>query len=133
MKPVCPNMSWSSRGPGPYGIAATATENSEPRMWTLGLRPDLVGDVELDQQLVDIDAARTAARRIDIGDRFGRQQRLLELVDRADVGLGRALLHHHADSDAGEFHLSAGGELAALEYLVDYSRRDHQQVESFAA
>ena len=34
MKPVCPNMSWSSRGPGPYGIAATATENSEPRMWT---------------------------------------------------------------------------------------------------
>ena len=116
-----------------FGFAADDEIGDMAALLELGLRLDLVGDAELHQQLVDIDAARAAARRIDIGDRLGREQRLLELVDRADVRLGRALLHHHADADAGEIDLAAGGELAARDHFVDHGRGDHQDVEGFAA
>ena len=53
----------------------------------LGLRLDLVGDAELVEQVRNVDAARAAARRIDIADRLRLEQRLLEGLDRGDVGL----------------------------------------------
>src|SRR5665213_1770927 len=74
------------------GLAAGDQLSDIAALLELGLRPDLVGDTQFLQQLVDIDAARAAAGRVDIGDRLGFEQRLLELIDRADGGLGRALL-----------------------------------------
>ena len=53
---------------------------------------DLLGNAELVEQAGEI-AARAAARRIDIGDRLGVEQRPFESLDRADVGLGRTSLH----------------------------------------
>ena len=116
-----------------FGFAADDQIGDMAALLELRLRPDLVGDAELLEQLVDIDAARAAAGRIDIGDRLGRQQRLLEGFDRAHVRLGRALLHHHADADAGKIDAAAGGDLALGRQVVDHGRGDHRDVESFAA
>src|SRR4029078_10831269 len=64
-----------------------------------GLRPDLIGDAELLQQLVDVDATRTGAPRIDVAPGLRLEQRRLEAVDRGNVGLRRALLDHDTDAD----------------------------------
>ena len=54
-----------------------------------------------------------------MGDRLGREQRALERVGRADVGLARALAHRDADAGAGEIDAAAGDHLAAPDQVVD--------------
>src|SRR5262245_6314669 len=80
------------------------------------LARDLVGDAELADQVGEVDAARAAARE---RDRARRKQRLLERVDGADVGLGRADLDRDADRRAGEVAARAGRERAVLDQPLD--------------
>ena len=85
------------------------------------------------EQASDIDAARAAARRIDIGDRLGRQQRLLEGIDRADVGLRRAGLDHDADADAREVLPRCRRRTCPCRRDRRPRGREHGEVEELAA
>ena len=49
-----------------------------------------------------------AARAVRIGDGFRGEQRFAQGLDCADVGLGLARPHHHADERLGERHPAAG-------------------------
>ena len=60
-------------------------------------------------------------------------ERLLERVDRADIGLRRALLDHDADTDPPQIGAAAGDEFALGGKIVDRRRREHREVERFAA
>ena len=66
------------------------------------LRFHLVGDSQALEHLGEMNAARAAARRIDIGDRLRGEQRALQGVWRRDVRLGRALANGYAEAGAGE-------------------------------
>src|SRR6266436_6933601 len=97
------------------------------------LRLHLGGDAELVEQTDDVDAARAAGGRIDIGNRFGGEQRLFERRDRADVRLRRAVLDHDPDADPRKVYSAAGNELALAREVVDRRRRQHREVERLAA
>jgi hypothetical protein len=99
----------------------------------LGLGLHLAGDPELVEQARDINAARAARRRIDIGHRLGREQCALERIDRTDVGLRRAILDHDPDADAREIGPAAGDELALVGKRIDRRRREHGEIEGLAA
>ena len=105
-----------------FGFAADDEVGDMAAFLELRLWPDLIGDAEALKQFVDIDAARAAARRIDIGDRFGGEQRALECVDRADVRLRRAFLHHDTDADGREIDVAAGRRSCRLRPGLDDGR-----------
>ena len=65
-----------------------------------------------------MDAAGGAARRVDIGDRFGIEQGLLEGIDRADIGLRRAFLDGQADRHARQCRGGAADQLGDTDELV---------------
>jgi hypothetical protein len=54
-----------------------------------------------------------------MGDGLRRDERALERVRRADVGLGRPLAHGNADAGAGEIDAAAGNDLAVLDQAID--------------
>ena len=89
------------------------------------------GDAELLEQLGEIDAARAARRRIDVGHGTGRQQCLLEGLDVGNVGNGRALLDADADADAGQ-RLGTALDDAAAEERPQYRWRHDDHVEILA-
>ena len=90
---------------------------------------DRIGNSEALEHSLEIDAARAGR----ICDRFGRQQRMLECVGRADVGLRRARAHGDADAGAHEIDTAAGDELALLDEVVDAGARHDHQVGDLAA
>src|SRR5262245_25480670 len=103
-----------------------ADENARRRLLELAL--DLVGDAELLEHGDDIDAARAGG----IADRLRGKQRLLERVDRADVGLRLALADRHAHAGLGDISAAAGHNLAALRELVDRLARHDEEVVALA-
>ena len=105
---------------------------TQPALFQFRFRPDLVGNAELAQQAIEIDAARSAARRVDIGNGLCRQQCALEGLDRADVRLGRAVLHHHAHADPREIDRRAR-DLALCRQLGKRARRGYDDIEGLAA
>ena len=115
-----------------FGFAADDQIGNVAAFLEFGFRADLIGDAEPLEQFVDVDAARTAARGIDIGDGFRRQQRLLELVHRTDVRFGRALFDDDAHTDACKVDAAAGGDFTAGDHLIDHGRRYHQHIERLA-
>src|SRR3974390_1431153 len=98
----------------------------------LRFRAHLIRNAELLEQLVDIDAARAAALRIEVGDAFGIEQCPLERLDRADVGLRRAFLHDDTYTDIRELHLAALLNLSGAHELVEDRRRRNGDVDDFA-
>src|SRR5439155_14667630 len=83
------------------------------------LRLHLVGDPQAIEHLGEMDAARAAARWIDIGDRLRGEQRAFQGVWRRDIGLGCALANGHDDAGAGEHRHVARNSLAVLHESVD--------------
>src|SRR5260370_40525468 len=65
-----------------------------------------------------MDAARGAARRVEIGYRFGIEQGLLERIDRADIRLRRAFLDCQADRRARQRRGGAAYQLGDTNALV---------------
>jgi hypothetical protein len=78
------------------------------------------------------DAAQPALRRVRIDDRLGRQQRLLEGLDRADVRLGRAGTGRHRDRRSGHVD-EAAGELGLLLQVLHHRPRQHDDVGGFTS
>ena len=83
------------------------------------LRLDLIGDAETTQHALEMNAARAAA----VADGFGGEQRALERLGGADIGLRRARAHRHADAGTDEIDAAAGNHLAVLDQLVERRRR----------
>src|SRR5262249_12627577 len=98
----------------------------------LGLWPHLIGDAEPLEQLVDVDSTRAAARRIDIGNRFGGKQRILEGPDRPDVGHRGAFLDHNTDRDGCQINPAVRDDFAGSGQAIDDYRRDDRHIEGFA-
>ncbi len=63
-----------------------------------------------------------------MGDRFGREQGLLERLGRGDVGLGRALAHGDADARAGQIDPAAGDDHVARDQIVDHFRGQDRKI-----
>src|SRR5262249_16358144 len=112
------------------GLATDDQVGDMATLLELRFRPYLVGYAKALEEFVDVDSARPAARRIDVGNRLRREQRVLECLDRADVRLGRALLHHDPDPDAGEVDPAAGRDLALAREIVDDGRGNDGDIES---
>src|SRR5207302_8562538 len=83
------------------------------------LRLQLGGDAELFQGLRQVDAAGAAARRVDIGYRFGIEQGAFERLDRADIRARRTFLHRQADGRARQHGGAAADDLGLAHELVD--------------
>ena len=60
------------------------------------------------------------------------EQRLLERLDRADVGLRRAALHRDADAGRHDVGAAVGEKLAGLDQIVDLEIDQHREVERLA-
>src|SRR6266545_4764869 len=65
------------------------------------LRFHLTGDAQAIEHFGEMDAARAAARWIDIGNRLRGEQRVFQGVWRRDIGLGCALPNGHENAGAG--------------------------------
>src|SRR5262245_19439915 len=102
-----------------------ADENACRRLLELAL--DLVGNAQLLEHGDDVDAARAGG----IADRLGGEQRLLERIDRADVGLRLALADRQAHAGFSNIGAAAGDHLAALRELVDRLAGHDQKVVAF--
>src|SRR5438477_11006901 len=66
-----------------------------------------------------MDAAGAAARRIGIGNRFGREQGPLERIDRSDIGAWRAFPNGEADRGAADQRDALFGDLFFALKLLD--------------
>jgi hypothetical protein len=71
----------------------------------------------------------SALALLQIGDRFGVEQRLLEFLHRADVGLARARPHLNTYPGACEIGARLGNDRASLDELIDLSGRRHEKIE----
>ena len=91
---------------------------------------DLVGDPELRKQFGgEIDAAGA----IGIRNRFCRQQRALQRVHGADVGLGRSGLDGHADQGLDQVDAAVRPDLALLDQIVQRGRGHDHDIDRLAA
>src|SRR5215831_1444950 len=80
------------------GLAARNQPTGRLVLDALELALDGIRDAHALKQLVEIDTTRSGR----VGDRFGRQQRALERVDRRNVGPRRAFFDRDADTGLGE-------------------------------
>src|SRR5262245_17486039 len=93
---------------------------------TLELAFDLIGDAQALEQAFEINAAR--ARRI--ADAIGGEQRLLDRVGGADVGLGCASTNRDADARLDQVDAAPLHDLALLDHVVERgSGQDHEVVD----
>jgi hypothetical protein len=89
---------------------------------------DLFGDTQAIENLLKMDAARSADRRVGINDRSGGQERALEGFDRGDVRLLRSHANRHTNTDAGEGQLAVGHDLALLDEVPDGDFAGHRDI-----
>src|SRR6202521_1625115 len=95
----------------------------------LGLRLHLGRKAEPLEHARNIDAARAAARRVDIGDRLRVEHGAFERLDRADVRPGRARLDDDADPDLGQDDAACRGEFPLLREIIDSRRAPKGDIE----
>ena len=90
------------------------------------LVPQCLLDSQADEYAFKVERARAL---LEIGDRAGLQQRALECLDRADIGLGRAPLHRDPDARLHHIGPRLGEELTGLDQIVGLEIDQHRQIE----
>ena len=67
-----------------------------------------------------------------VHDRIGAEERLLEFVERGDIGIGRARAHRDADPHAPDEGVRFRFDLAPSQLIAHQSRRGDQDIGRFA-
>jgi hypothetical protein len=89
---------------------------------------DLFGDTQAIENLLEMDAARSADRWVGIDDRSGGEERALEGFDRSDVRLRRSRANRNANTNAGEGQFAIGRDLALLDEGFDDGSAGHRDI-----